>query len=139
MPIFMYSTSTNSVLSILSMPTLCVACVFLLLDRNRGMHFFDVTHGGSTLLRQQLFWFFAHPWVYITFLPATGMSCMILPVLAPPDRALRLRRDHRLVSADPPQTSLTMQGQRVFPEAGRSQAPSRARLSAEGRPWRARR
>jgi heme/copper-type cytochrome/quinol oxidase subunit 1 len=80
MPIFMYSASTNPVLSILSMPTLCAACVFLLLDRNRGMHFFDVTHGGSTLLRQQLLWFFAHLGVYITFLPATGMICMILPV-----------------------------------------------------------
>jgi cytochrome c oxidase subunit I+III len=82
MPIFMYSTSTNSVLSILSMPTLCVACLFLLLDRNWGMHFFDVTHGGSTLLWQQLFWFFAHPWVYIVFLPATGMISMILPVFS---------------------------------------------------------
>ncbi len=80
MPLFLYSTSTNSVLSILAMPTLCVACVFLLLDRNWNMHFFDVTHGGSTLLWQQLFWFFAHPWVYIIFLPATGMISMLLPV-----------------------------------------------------------
>jgi cytochrome c oxidase subunit I len=82
MPIFMYSTSTSSVLSILSMPTLCVACVFLLLDRNWGTHFYDVVHGGSTLLWQQLFWFFAHPWVYIIFLPATGMISMLLPVFS---------------------------------------------------------
>jgi cytochrome c oxidase subunit 1/cytochrome c oxidase subunit I+III len=82
MPIFMYSTSTNSVLSILSMPTLCVACVFLLLDRNWGTHFYDISHGGSTLLWQQLFWFFAHPWVYIIFLPATGMISMLLPVFS---------------------------------------------------------
>jgi heme/copper-type cytochrome/quinol oxidase subunit 1 len=82
MPIFMYSTSTNSVLSIIAMPTLCVACVFLLLDRNWGTHFYDPTHGGSTLLWQQLFWFFAHPWVYIIFLPATGMISMLLPVFS---------------------------------------------------------
>jgi cytochrome c oxidase subunit I len=82
MPIFMYSTSTNSVLSILSMPTLCVACLFLLLDRNWGTHFYNPDHGGSTLLWQQLFWFFAHPWVYIIFLPATGMISMLLPVFS---------------------------------------------------------
>lgn len=82
MPLFMYSSSTISVLSILAMPALTVACVFLLLDRNWGTHFFDSASGGSPLLWQHLFWFFAHPWVYIIFLPATGMISMLLPVFA---------------------------------------------------------
>jgi cytochrome c oxidase subunit I len=82
MPLFLYSTGTTSALSIIAMPTLCVACLFLLLDRNWNMHFFDVLHGGSTLLWQQLFWFFAHPWVYIIFLPATGTISMLLPVFS---------------------------------------------------------
>lgn len=82
MPLFMYSTATTSVLSILALPALTVACVFLLLDRNWGTHFFDPTHGGSPLLWQHVFWFFGHPWVYIIFLPATGMISMLLPVFA---------------------------------------------------------
>jgi cytochrome c oxidase subunit I len=80
MPLFLYSTSTTSALSIIAMPSLCVACLFLLLDRNWNTHFFDATQGGSTLLWQQLFWFFGHPWVYIIFLPATGTISMLLPV-----------------------------------------------------------
>jgi heme/copper-type cytochrome/quinol oxidase subunit 1 len=81
MPLFMYSTGTTSALVVLALPALTVACVFLLLDRNWGTHFFDVAQGGSALLWQHLFWFFGHPWVYIVFLPATGMISMIVPVL----------------------------------------------------------
>ncbi|MGB7439190.1 MAG: cbb3-type cytochrome c oxidase subunit I, partial [Candidatus Acidiferrum sp.] len=59
-----------------------VACVFLELDRQWGTHFFDISHGGSALLWQQLFWIFGHPWVYVVFLPATGMVSMIIPVMS---------------------------------------------------------
>lgn len=82
MPLFMYSTGTTAVLSVLSMPALTIACTFLELDRQWGTHFFDVPRGGDPLLWQQAFWFFGHPWVYIIFLPATGMISMLLPVFA---------------------------------------------------------
>lgn len=80
MPLFLYSTSTVSLSILFSLPALTAACLFLELDRNWGFHFFDATHGGSVLLWQQLFWFFGHPWVYVIFLPATGMVSMLLPV-----------------------------------------------------------
>jgi cytochrome c oxidase subunit I+III len=82
MPLFFYSTFTISASIILSLPPLTAALVFLELDRQWGTHFYDTARGGSAMLWQQLFWFFGHPWVYIIFLPATGMISMILPVFA---------------------------------------------------------
>ena len=80
MPLFLYSTLTISCAIILALPALTVGCVFLELQRQWGFHFFDVAHGGAPLLWQQLFWIFGHPWVYVVFLPATGMISMLLPV-----------------------------------------------------------
>jgi cytochrome c oxidase subunit I len=82
MPLFLYSTMTISFALVMSLPALTVACVFLELDRRWGTHFFDTARGGSALLWQQLFWFFGHPWVYVIFLPATGMISMLLPVFS---------------------------------------------------------
>jgi len=82
MPLFLFSTGTTAALSVLALPALTVACVFLELDRRWGTHFFDVRAGGDPVLWQHLFWFFGHPWVYIVFLPATGMISMLLPVYA---------------------------------------------------------
>jgi cytochrome c oxidase subunit I len=82
MPLFLYSTLTISWVSIFGMPALTVACLFMELDRRWGMHFFSVASGGNELLWQELFWFFGHPWVYIIFLPATGMLSMIIPVFS---------------------------------------------------------
>jgi len=80
MPLFFYSTLTISLSAVIAMPALTAACVLLELDRQWGFHFYDPMHGGIVLLWQQLFWFFGHPWVYIVFLPATGMISMIIPV-----------------------------------------------------------
>lgn len=82
MPLFLYSTSTISFVIVFSLPALTAACVFLELDRRWGTHFFDPVGGGFPLLWQQIFWFFGHPWVYVIFLPATGMVSMILPVFS---------------------------------------------------------
>ena len=80
MPLFLYSTLTISFAVLMSLPALTAACVFLELDRRYGTHFFDSARGGNPLMWQQLFWFFGHPWVYVIFLPATGMASMIIPV-----------------------------------------------------------
>jgi cytochrome c oxidase subunit I+III len=82
MPLFMYSTGTISATIIFSLPALSVACVFLYLERNWGFHFYDPSEGGNPLLWQHLFWFFGHPWVYVIFLPATGMVSMLLPAFS---------------------------------------------------------
>jgi cytochrome c oxidase subunit I len=82
MPLFLFSTGTTSLLVILALPALTAACLLLELDRQWGTHFYQARYGGDPILWQHLFWFFGHPWVYIVFLPATGMISMILPVMA---------------------------------------------------------
>jgi cytochrome c oxidase subunit I len=82
MPLFLYSTLTVSIVTIFAMPSLTAANILLELDRRWHTQFFHVAHGGSTLLWQNLFWFFGHPWVYIIFLPATGMISMMIPVFS---------------------------------------------------------
>jgi cytochrome c oxidase subunit I+III len=54
----------------------------LSMDRltNVSTHIYNPAEGGDTLLWQHLFWFFAHPEVYIIFMPATGFVSAILPV-----------------------------------------------------------
>jgi cytochrome c oxidase subunit 1/cytochrome c oxidase subunit I+III len=82
MPLFLYSTLTVSCVILFALPSLTAACIFLELDRRWGTHFFGIAGGGSTFLWQQLFWFFGHPWVYVIFLPATGMISLIIPVFS---------------------------------------------------------
>ena len=82
MPLFLYSTLTISVTIVFAMPALTLACIFMELERRWGFHFFGTDAGGNPLLWQQLFWFFGHPWVYVIFLPATGMISLIIPVFS---------------------------------------------------------
>jgi cytochrome c oxidase subunit I len=82
MPLFLYSTLTISFVILFALPALTAACIFLELDRRWGTHFFGIANGGNPFLWQQLFWFFGHPWVYVIFLPATGMISLIIPVFA---------------------------------------------------------
>ena len=89
MPLFLYSTLTVSFVILFALPALTAACIFLELDRRWGTHFFAIPNGGDTFLWQQLFWFFGHPWVYVIFLPATGMISLIIPVFSrPPSSAI---------------------------------------------------
>lgn len=82
MPLFLYSTLTASLDVVFGLPALSAALIFLELDRHWGTHFYSISGGGSTYLWQQLFWFFGHPWVYVVFLPATGMISLIIPVFS---------------------------------------------------------
>jgi heme/copper-type cytochrome/quinol oxidase subunit 1 len=82
MPLFLWSSLTVSFAVIFSMPSLTVALGFLELQRRWHFAFFDAARGGSSLLWQHLFWVFGHPWVYIVFLPATGMLSMIIPTFS---------------------------------------------------------
>ncbi len=90
LPLFIWAQFVTSFLLVLAFPPLEAAAIFQLMDRVVGTSFFmpsglvvggaalDVAGGGSPLLWQHLFWFLAHPEVYVLILPAMGVVCEIL-------------------------------------------------------------
>jgi cytochrome c oxidase subunit 1 len=90
MPFFVWTQLITSFLLLLAFPPLEAAGVLQLFDRLVGTSFFlpsglvvsgelmDVAGGGSPLLWQHLFWFLAHPEVYVLILPAMGIVAEIV-------------------------------------------------------------
>jgi cytochrome c oxidase subunit I+III len=82
MPLFCFAMLAAALSLIFALPSLTVDAIFLLLQRNFGLRFFDVAGGGSPLLWQHLFWIFGHPEVYIIVLPAFGIATSIIPTFS---------------------------------------------------------
>ncbi len=85
MPFFVWAQLVTSFLLLLAFPPLEAAGVLQLMDRVADTSFFmptglvvsgevmNLSGGGSPLLWQHLFWFLAHPEVYVLILPAMGI------------------------------------------------------------------
>ncbi len=90
MPIFTWCQLVTAFLLLLAFPPLEAASVLQLMDRVAGTSFFmptglvisgEQSHfagGGNPLLWQHLFWFLAHPEVYVLILPAVGIVAEVL-------------------------------------------------------------
>ncbi len=90
LPFFVWSQLVTAFLLLLAFPPLEAAGVFQLMDRVFGTSFFmpsglvvsgevvEVAGGGSPLLWQHLFWFLAHPEVYVLILPALGIVAEVI-------------------------------------------------------------
>jgi cytochrome c oxidase subunit I len=80
-PLFVWTMVVTSFMIIFAMPAVMLSSTMLAADRltKVSTHFFNPAEGGDALLWQHLFWFFAHPEVYIIFLPATGFLSSIVP------------------------------------------------------------
>src|SRR3954468_8225978 len=82
LPVFTWMTLVTSFLIVLSFPFITIALVEVMMDRNFGTNFFEVSGGGMPILWQHLFWVFGHPEVYILILPAMGIISEILPTFS---------------------------------------------------------
>src|SRR6266704_3535294 len=82
LPIFTWSTLATSLLVVLATPVLTAGLIMLFADRRLGTTFFNPDKGGDVLLWQHVFWFFAHPEVYMLILAAWGMVSEIIPVFS---------------------------------------------------------
>ena len=82
LPLVIWSLFIVAILLLLAFPVVASALALILFDRMAGTSFFTTAGGGEPLLWQHLFWFFAHPEVYILILPGMGMASEMLPVFA---------------------------------------------------------
>jgi cytochrome c oxidase subunit I len=90
LPIFVWAQFVTALLLLFAFPVLQSGAILQLLDRVAGTSFYipmgmvvggkilDRAGGGSPLLWQHLFWFLAHPEVYVLILPALGIVGEIL-------------------------------------------------------------
>ena len=81
-PLFVWAMFITSLLMALAAPILVGATYMTLMDRTVQTALFDVNHGGSSYLWQDLYWFFGHPEVYILALPGFGIALELLPVFS---------------------------------------------------------
>ena len=90
LPFFVWAQFITAFLLLLAFPPLEAAAILQLMDRVLETSFFlptglvvggqdvDVSGGGSPLLWQHLFWFLAHPEVYVLVLPGMGIVAEII-------------------------------------------------------------
>ncbi|MCB0308450.1 MAG: cbb3-type cytochrome c oxidase subunit I [Bdellovibrionales bacterium] len=90
MPFFVWAQFITAFLLLLAFPPLEGAAILQLMDRVAGTSFFlptglvvggealAVSGGGNAILWQHLFWFLAHPEVYVLILPAMGIVAEII-------------------------------------------------------------
>ncbi|MCK6455266.1 MAG: cbb3-type cytochrome c oxidase subunit I [Phycisphaerae bacterium] len=95
LPFFVWAQFVTAFLLLLAFPPLEAAAILQLMDRIAGTSFFmptglvvsgqilptealPHTGGGSPLLWQHLFWFLAHPEVYVLILPAMGIVAEVV-------------------------------------------------------------
>ncbi|HYD87178.1 MAG TPA: cbb3-type cytochrome c oxidase subunit I [Vitreimonas sp.] len=82
LPVFAWSMLVFAAMIVIGFPSIILCTLLLELERALNWPFFDALRGGDPLLWQHLFWFFGHPDVYIIFLPAAGITSMIIPTVA---------------------------------------------------------
>ena len=82
LPIVVWMLCFASLIFMFSVGPLLAGAVLLLLDRTIHTGFYNPVKGGDPILFQHLFWFFAHPEVYVLLLPTLGFVAEIITTFA---------------------------------------------------------
>ena len=76
---FTWTVLTSAAMAAVAFPVLAFGATLLLADRTIGTTYFA---GGGATTWQHLFWFFAHPLVYVLVLPPMGIVSHVVPRFA---------------------------------------------------------
>jgi len=73
MPLFVWANYATGIVQVVASPVIAIVLVMVVRERVFHLATFAFTLGENLLLFQRLFWFYAHPAVYIMLLPAMGI------------------------------------------------------------------
>jgi len=76
-PMFTWFALLTQILLIFSVPSILLGTLVLVVDRTIGTLYF-VNPGGSSILWDHMWWFFAHPEVYVVVFPSFGVIAEVL-------------------------------------------------------------
>jgi cytochrome c oxidase subunit I+III len=79
LPPFTWMTLFTQILLLFSVPSILAGTLALITDRALGTVFF-LNPAGSTILWENMWWFFGHPEVYVVVLPAFGAIAEVIMV-----------------------------------------------------------
>lgn len=84
LPLFVWGVYASSWTMALASPALVLAMTGLIAERLAPgtLGLFDPSQGGEPLLYRNLFWFYAHPAIYVAILPAMGLVSEVFAVHA---------------------------------------------------------
>ena len=82
MPLFLWGLYGTAIMQVLATSVLAITLLLLIAERVLGLGIFDPGPGGDPVLFQHFFWFYSHPAVYITILPAMGVISELISVFS---------------------------------------------------------
>jgi cytochrome c oxidase subunit 1 len=82
LPLFVWSIYGASIIQVIATPVLGLTVLLVAIEHTFHIGLFDPAVGGDPVLMQHLFWFYSHPAVYITILPAMGVISEVVSGLS---------------------------------------------------------